>query len=379
MATLYVWLFVFGGAALVVLGMFLFRSELGSLWRRSDKQRRRLFSEAQRSQAASSEESTTTHAELVEKIATLASRLEEREKTIEELQSERRQLADARYDNQELQSKIQNLTKQLHANEWRLSESARQIQQLGQHNTHLQNEVGELKQRRQELMGVIDSLTSTLAANERTAEELRTIRHGAPSGNQELRAVKPELEQTIASLTDQLYPSESRRSRSAYEETDADSWPENETEKPAAWSFGEWKWRVGLVPAGAALAILGVIAVGFLGSADKFFGSREPGAPATPQKSAPSKVAATTKTEVSKSPSPAESESPVKGAFKIIQPTELFNGPSEESAFITTIRPGTKINVVGARLGWLEIRGLGWRSGFVRQESAVRIDPNKNS
>jgi hypothetical protein len=372
---------IFGGAGFVALGVCLFKSErkLRESRRRSNEHRRvQPFSAAQRSEPAAQAESTTAHAEVVEKTPSFAARLEAWQRTIEENQSEQRQLASARYENRELQSKIGNLTKQLHANEWRLSESARQIQQLGQHNTHLQNEVGELKRRKQELLAVIDSLTSTLAANERTIEELQAIRHGPPSENQELRAVKPELEQTIASLTDQLHPSESRLSRSACEETDAESWPENETEKPAAWSFGERQWRVGLVPAGAALAILGVIAIGFLGSADKFFGSKDPGA-ATPQRSAPSQFAATTKTEVSKPPSPAALESPVKGAFKIIQPTELFNGPSEESAFITTIHPGTKINVVGARLGWLEIRGLGRRSGFVRQESAVRIDPNKNS
>lgn len=513
MATMYVWLFIFGGAALVVFGIFLFGSgrKPGKPRRRSDELRRsHQFSEAH--EMASPAESTTTNAELVEKVSTPSSRLEERERMIEELQSEQRQLVSARYDNQELQGKIANLTKQLHSNEWRLSESAREIQQLVQRNTHLQNEVSDLKQqlqasqtriqelevehqrlrdqlqtteallavtagehrevverdsqsqaelaqmrpqfdrlmiRNKELLAVIDSLSNTLAANERTIEELQTIRHDLQSENQTLWAANCNLEEELASLYRELQTAESllatttkqydeiadRHTRLQSEfarlreesdqlrmkkqalveqslslptelaaemetvcqeltpgETEAKIRPENELGRPAAWSLGERGWRVGVIPAGAALAILGAIAIGFVGiRPDKFFASKETagalksgsdqehtrvqGVSATPQKPGPS-VAAPPKTEVSKQTSPAAPESRLKGAFKIIHPTELFTGPSEESALIATIGPGTKVNVVDSRLGWLEIRGQGRRSGFVRQESAVRIDPN---
>lgn len=278
MATLYFWLFIFGGATLVLLGIFLFGSErnLGKQRRRADELRRQpQFSGARGSEIPSLAESMTTNEELVEKISSLSSRLEERERRVEELRSEQRQLASVRYDNHELQGKIGNLTKQLHTHEWRLSESAREIQQIGQRNSHLQNEVTDLKQqlqasqtasrefeaegqrlldqlqtteanlaatasqykkvmdhasqlhselaatkpqidqlriRNKELLGEIDSLSSKFAASERAVEELRTIRHGVQSENQELRAVNQDLQQEIANLKAQLQASETRLS-----------------------------------------------------------------------------------------------------------------------------------------------------------------------
>lgn len=276
--TLYFWLFIFGGATLVLLGIFLFGSErkLGKQRRRADELRRNPpFSGARGSEIPSPAESTTTNEELVEKISSLSSRLEERERRVEELRSEQRQLASVRYDNHELQGKIGNLTKQLHTHEWRLSESAREIQQIGQRNSHLQNEVADLKQqlqanqtasrefeaegqrlldqlqtteanlaatagqyrkvmdhasqlhselaatkpqidqlmiRNKELLGEIDSLSSKFAASERAVEKLRTIRHGVQSENQELRAVNQDLQQEIANLKAQLQASETRLS-----------------------------------------------------------------------------------------------------------------------------------------------------------------------
>ena len=36
----------------------------------------------------------------------------------------------------------------------------------------------------------------------------------------------------------------------------------------------------------------------------------------------------------------------VRGAFQTVRPTQVFSGPSEDSAFITDIGEGTKVNVV---------------------------------
>ena len=71
-------------------------------------------------------------------------------------------------------------------------------------------------------------------------------------------------------------------------------------------------------------------------------------------------------------------ESPrVRGAFETVRPTQVFSGPSEDSAFIAEIGKGTKVNVVASRDGWLEIRSKHGRPpGFIREEAAVRIGSN---
>ena len=67
----------------------------------------------------------------------------------------------------------------------------------------------------------------------------------------------------------------------------------------------------------------------------------------------------------------------VRGAFQTVRPTQVFSGPSEDSAFITDIGKGTKVNVVDLRDGWLEIRSKHGRPpGFIRQDAAERIGSN---
>jgi hypothetical protein len=63
----------------------------------------------------------------------------------------------------------------------------------------------------------------------------------------------------------------------------------------------------------------------------------------------------------------------VWGAYTIVKPTPVFSEPSEESAFITSLDPGTQVNVVAARHGWYEIRSkTGRPPGFIRQEAGSR-------
>jgi hypothetical protein len=66
-----------------------------------------------------------------------------------------------------------------------------------------------------------------------------------------------------------------------------------------------------------------------------------------------------------------------RGAFQTVRPTQVFSGPSEDSALITDIGKGTRVNVVDSRDGWLEIRSKHGRPpGFIRQEAAIRIGSN---
>jgi hypothetical protein len=75
----------------------------------------------------------------------------------------------------------------------------------------------------------------------------------------------------------------------------------------------------------------------------------------------------------SKEPATANRSQSVWGAYTIVKPTPVFSEPSEESAFITSLDPGTQVNVVAARHGWYEIRSkTGRPPGFIRQEAGSR-------
>lgn len=67
----------------------------------------------------------------------------------------------------------------------------------------------------------------------------------------------------------------------------------------------------------------------------------------------------------------------VRGSFQTVRPTQVFSGPSENSALIANIGAGMKLNVVDSKNGWLEIRSKHGRPpGFIRQEAAVRVGSN---
>lgn len=63
----------------------------------------------------------------------------------------------------------------------------------------------------------------------------------------------------------------------------------------------------------------------------------------------------------------------VWGAYTVVKSTAVYSDPSEESALITNLDPGTQVNVVAARRGWYEIRSkTGRPPGFIRQEGVSR-------
>src|SRR5499433_4256542 len=174
METLYVWLFIFAGATMIVEGIFLLASE-----RELRKQRREIDmlrrnhqpSEPQGFETHPSAELMTRNKELTEKISSLSSELEESKRMMEELQSERHQwvsyfelkqqlqasqgiikeleaeqqrLADVNLENQQLRDEIANLQNQLQASEVQLGESAWENREA-ENNEQLQNEIVDLK------------------------------------------------------------------------------------------------------------------------------------------------------------------------------------------------------------------------------------------
>src|SRR5262245_57283367 len=179
METLYVWLFIFAGATMVVLGIFLLASE------RELRKQRREIDVLRRNQRPAEPQCFETHPsaelmmrnkELTEKISSLSSELEESKRMMEELQNERHQrvsyfelkqqlqasqgtikeleaeqlrLAGVNLENQHLRDEIAKLHNQLQASEVQLGESAWQNREVEPY-AQLQNEIVELKRQAEE-------------------------------------------------------------------------------------------------------------------------------------------------------------------------------------------------------------------------------------
>jgi chromosome segregation ATPase len=179
METLYVWLFIFAGATMIVLGICLLAAE-----RELRKQRREIDvlrrnqqpSEPQGEKHQSAELLMTRNKELAEKISSLSSELKESKRMMEDLQSEEHQrvsdselkqqlqasqatineleaeqqrFAGINLENQQLRDEIANLQNQLQASEIQLREPTWQ-NRPAEHYEQLQKEIVELKQQAEE-------------------------------------------------------------------------------------------------------------------------------------------------------------------------------------------------------------------------------------
>jgi len=79
----------------------------------------------------------------------------------------------------------------------------------------------------------------------------------------------------------------------------------------------------------------------------------------------------------SKTPGPAiASGRPANlGTYETIRPTTLFEKPSGSSRAVSNIGDGIKVNVVGSRGDWLEVRSrLGNPPGFIRRDDAKPVE-----
>ena len=62
------------------------------------------------------------------------------------------------------------------------------------------------------------------------------------------------------------------------------------------------------------------------------------------------------------------------GAYEVRYPTFVYSDPSQDSRKITRLEEGTKVNVVGGKGDWFEIRSKHGRPpGFIRKDSVVPI------
>jgi chromosome segregation ATPase len=260
METLLAWLLMFAAAAMTVLGILLLaaKRELRKQRRELEKLRRNHriraiigqlcpTSEAQGSETYRSAELTTSNKELIEKISSLSSELEESKRMVEKLQREQRQLVSAgeleqqlqasqetikaleaeqqrlggiNFENQQLREEIENLRNQLQTSESLLNTTASQYREVADRDLQLESDLAESRQqmdkltmKNNELLEMIKSLSSQLAASERTVEEFQTLKDHMPgiqSENQQLQTENQALREEIASVKTQLGTTESR-------------------------------------------------------------------------------------------------------------------------------------------------------------------------
>jgi predicted nuclease with TOPRIM domain len=435
METLYAGLLIFGGAILVFLGVFLFASDrkVRIQQRRLDELRRKhRVSEARRAEVRSPVRLTppnkelveknsspsgrhgspSDHHELHEKIVNLRKQLHTNETRLSESSREIQKIGQR---NAKLQTEVANLKQQLHASQTKAQEFEAEQQRLLErlqktestvaatasqqkegigHSSQTQSELAQtesqidhLATRNDALLPEVGSLSKKLAANRTRVGEPERRQNSIKSDNQQFRAANHRVAAEITPVRHQLQKSASQFGESP-KQNQHTALPDSNS-RPArtltAQSSGERNGPFGIVSAAASIAIVGAIAIGFARTgADKSAGNM-------PQRPSPSVTERATILETSVEPdipqTPGETETRkaevlkptskfeprIKGTFETIRPTELFNGPSEESALIGTLGAGMKINVINFRDGWLEVRSKHGTSGFMRQEAAVRV------
>jgi chromosome segregation ATPase len=222
---------------MIALGIFLLASE-----RELRKQRREIDelrrnhrpSEPQGFETNASAELMTRNKELIEKISSLSSELEESKRVVEDLQSERHQwvsdselkqqlqasqgtikeleaeqqrLAGVNFENQQLRDEIASLQNQLQASDIHLSESGWQNREAAERYALLQNEIVELKQQ--------------AAKGQATARELEAVQQqlaAVESREMNLKEHQYKLEAQIENLQRALF-----MEKKAVQELDATS------------------------------------------------------------------------------------------------------------------------------------------------------------
>jgi hypothetical protein len=422
MENLYIWLLVFGGASLLLLGTFVFASD-----RRSGKHQGQVDASRHKHRFSQIQPGE----KLREKVPSrLSGQGEEGQSMVEKLQTGQTQLAGARCDNDELRAKIANLIRQLHANERRLSESTREIQRVSQRNLKLETEVSHLKQQlkasqarqqqsldqlqttrslgNEELSAPVDATPHASTGGQQSKDELRTARNGTkfehpfrenhqpPQAEATKKKISQPWQEKRALRNDnekQAGPLGARADALQEKETSLDS-HFSRTRKLAVPSLRKRNRPLGIISTTAAIAIVGLatglVRTGFDNDAENVSQGASVSAARSPltiletsTSSGPGMVKAirepTPKITEAVDQAPPTSALPLlRGAFETIRPTGLFTGPSEESALIRTLAAGTKIDVINSRDGWLEVRSKHTPSGFLRQEAAVKVNEHQS-
>jgi SH3 domain-containing protein len=457
MGNLHVWLLIFAGGSIGVLGIYLLASELrNKRWERvkfrADQSGKTLKAPTEAPQAGnhSPAELMKRNKELIEKISSVSRELEESRKAVDGLKTEQARCAGAQAENQRLHEEMVNLRNQLQTTETRLNASAIRDQQAAGLKSKLQAETVKLNQQLQAGQTKLEELESeqqhwsgVRLENQQLRHETTELRNQLQRSearfsdlardNQEAADRYARLQNEVIDLRQQLEETQRKtRDMEAVEQQLAevqsrammfkeqqhileaqiedlerarcvagekaqelhaagamDAANERNIERTVKRSARP-RWRFGIVPAMIVVVIAVGFAVGALDpSLDIFSGLEEmvapPGAgfdetPAsndtasqTSRRAGRTSVNPRVKNEVLKQTAATR----LRGTFKTTRPTQVYSGPSENSALIASVKSGMKVNVVGSRDGWLEIRSKHGRPpGFIRQEAAEKIDLN---
>src|SRR5918996_1642221 len=239
MENLYVWLPIFAGTMIGLLGTLLLASERELRGKRGECEAlRRNRTETIMARSTASKDSETQssaelmmrNSELTAKISSLSSRLEESQRTVDKLQTEQQVLSDTQAanlkmcaENHHLQQEVANLRDRLQTNGRLLNATA--SQEVADRHSRLQSELTELRQqmnavltKNKALLENNDLLSNQLAANQRAGEDLQATRDrlsGIKSENQQLHAANQELRQQLADIQRQLHAGQAQLSHAA--------------------------------------------------------------------------------------------------------------------------------------------------------------------
>ena len=99
----------------------------------------------------------------------------------------------------------------------------------------------------------------------------------------------------------------------------------------------------------------------------------EPSRPEERVRTKPDEIKATVRNDNKEPAAKTTRPQSIFGAYTIVKSTPVYSEPNEGAALITSLDPGTQVNVVAARQGWYEIRSRSGRPpGFIRQGGASR-------
>lgn len=271
----------------------------------------------------------------------------------------------------------------------RLLEAERICQQLVEENHQLREEIAGWKERvakseetqrqvkllRHELEGLQAEHASVIGQNREMRQRLHsgretgTVRSAVESDSSNAMIVESEAHSAAGAASGSIGPDNFSHgpggSYSKLQNHAANFLKASRT----AWNSLDRRWQIGTISAGVlVLVIAGTLT--FKNQSSRPPISREP-IEFTPEP-------ATVKTHLEPVPEPGRRVEPrIRGTFQTVRPTQVFSEPSEASDPVASIGQGARVNVVDSRNGWLEIRSKHGRPpGFIRQETAVRINSN---
>ncbi|HZA54122.1 MAG TPA: hypothetical protein VE616_07720 [Candidatus Udaeobacter sp.] len=320
--------------------------------------------------------------ELERQIADLQRELSAGQRNIQQLDAAHRRLAETDYLCQELREENRRLKEEIARRQERLAaseETQRQISALRQQLSELHDQNDKL-QRELAAQGKLTDGSSRRTSDSDLSYPLQHTTNSFKSTPHSLQsafgreAVDCETSSPLHDSGDNgVHPTQPSR-----EDAETKVHVANEEEnKSASRTSGTRKRRFGTIPAIVVLTIGTAATIGIVGTrSNDSFDAKEPAVAPEIVFQQPFESAAKTPQEFSK-PTQRTKQARLRGTFETARPTQIYSGPSENSALITSIGKGVKLNVVDSRDGWLEIRSKHGRPpGFIRQEAAVKVAQN---